>query len=93
MTFSCDDVNRYLKLIVLVKYIRIHAVNNTCGSPTTLVTPLHALIIYVCSISDELVDWDPWQPAAAVIDREDGNGPHCDDPDFNVRWITNNYCN
>lgn len=43
---------------------------------------------YVCSISDELVDWDPWQPAAVVIDGEDGNGPHCDDPDFNVRRIT-----
>ena len=39
------------------------------------------------SVSDELVDWDPWQPAAADVmnaDEEDEDGPHFDDPDFNV---------
>lgn len=37
----------------------------------------------VC-VSDELVDWDPWQPAATA----DDSGPHCDDPDFNVSQHT-----
>ena len=42
----------------------------------------------VC-VSDELVDWDPWQPsAAAVMDDGDDSGPHCDDPDFNVSQHT-----
>ena len=38
-------------------------------------------------VSDELVDWDPWQPAATaavVMEGGDDSGPHCDDPDFNV---------
>ena len=44
------------------------------------------------STSDELVDWDPWQPAAT---SEGGDyGPHCDDPDFNVRMemIIDRFC-
>lgn len=44
-------------------------------------------------VSDELVDWDPWQPAATaavVMDGGDDSGPHCDDPDFNVCQQYNN---
>ena len=44
------------------------------------------MCLCVC-VSDELVDWDPWQPAATaavVMDGGDDSGPHCDDPDFNV---------
>ena len=44
--------------------------------------------VCVC-VSDELVDWDPWQPAAAaVMDDSDDSGHHCDDPDFNVSQHT-----
>ena len=44
---------------------------------------------------DELVDWDPWQPAAAaaaagtsssaMMENGEEDAPHCDDPNFNVR--------
>ncbi len=49
--------------------------------------------VHVCvcpCISDELVDWDPWQPAAAaaVMDGGDDSAPHCDDPNFNVSQPT-----
>ena len=39
-------------------------------------------------VTDDLVDWDPWQPAATAMDAGEDDGPHCDDPDFNVRQHT-----